>query len=91
MIEKEKIVKTEYAIFYHKESVIESLLKDIITLLTLSFLIGISLWGNTIFWTFVTGGMFVLWISGRIRAQLKEGNRFKTKKALQAWVDSIEE
>ena len=82
--------KTEYAVFVGKETIIESWAKDLVTLLTVGFLIGISIWGNSVFWTFVTGLMLLVIVSGKVNKIIGKSKRFKTKEELQTWVDSLE-
>ena len=81
---------TKYAVYQHKETILESWCKDMVTLLVMSFLIGIAIWGDSVFWTFVTGGMGMLWMVGKIKEIFKQSTKFKTKEDLQKWVDSLD-
>tara|TARA_R110002033_G_scaffold161753_1_gene198405 strand:+ start:565 stop:819 length:255 start_codon:yes stop_codon:yes gene_type:complete len=80
---------TKFAVYQQKETIMESWCKNIVGLLVLGFLIAFAAWADSIFWTFITGGMGLMWICGKIREILGQSNRFETKEDLQKWVDSI--
>ena len=81
----------KYAVYQQKETVLQSWVKDIVTLLVMTFLISISIWGDSVFWTFVTGGIFLLIVIGKIKKMMGESRRFESKADLQDWVDSLED
>ena len=82
-----KLEDTKYAVFLAGEKVSESFYKDLVTGVMVAFCVYISQ-GST-FWTFITGLMFLLFMFGKISLLFKRQKRFRTKKDLQAWVDSL--
>ena len=81
---------TKYAVYQQKETIVASWCKDIVTLLVMGFLIAFAVWGDSMFWTFITGGMGLMWMTGKIKEVLGQSTKFKTKEDLQAWVDSLQ-
>lgn len=77
------------AIWKVKESLAESIVKDFVTLITVGFLIYLSQ-GST-WWTFVTGGIFILLISFHVNKIIsKSENKFSTTDQVRAWLDRID-
>jgi ABC-type bacteriocin/lantibiotic exporter with double-glycine peptidase domain len=78
-----------YVVFNKTESLAESVLKDIISLVVVSLLVYISR-GST-WWTLVTGTIFIMWSLAKISATMKSRQkRFNTKAEMQAWLDAID-
>ena len=84
-----KLQDTNFAVFVVNETVLDSIYKDIVHLAVLSFCVYISM-GST-FWTFITGGMFLMYIFGQVKRLLNLQQRFRTKEELQKWVDSLDD
>ena len=80
---------TKYAVFNKNETVAESLYKDFVTGVLVSFCVYISQ-GST-WWTFVTGLMFIVFLLGKVKNVMKDNHEFKSKEDLQKWVDSLPE
>ena len=78
-----------YAVFVGKESVMESIYKDLVTFSFLCFSIWLS--QGSKWWTFVTGIMFLMFTFGKMAIAFKRYNRFKTKDELRKLVDTLEE
>ena len=81
--------ETKYAVLIAGEKVSESFYKDFVTGVMISFCVYISQ-GST-WWTFVTGWMFLLFVFAKITLVMQRQKRFRTKKDLQAWVDSLDD
>jgi hypothetical protein len=81
----EKDIK--YVILQLEETVAESIYKDIITGITVAFCVYIS--QDNTFWTFVTGFMALVYLFNITAEALKKQRKFRTKKDLQTWVDSL--
>ena len=77
----------EFVIFKEHESVAESFYKDFVTGVVVTFLVYISQ-GST-FWEFITGGMFIIFVLTNIQVTLGKAKKFKGKKELQQWLDSL--
>ena len=77
----------EYAIFDRRETVMESIYKDLFMFSLLGFCIWISQ-GST-WWTFVTGLFFILIVLAKISNAIKRYKTFKSKDELKAWVDKL--
>lgn len=88
-MDKVKLEDTNYAVFEKNETVSESIYKDFVTLVMICFCVYISQ-GST-FWTFITGGMFMLFMFGKIALLMKSQKRFNTKASLLEWVNSLDD
>ncbi len=70
------------------ETIIESVVKDIITFVFIAFCIYISR-GST-WWTFVTGLMFIFGLMLKLHAlTYKNGRAIKTRKELNEWANTM--
>ena len=70
------------------ESLLESIIKDVSTGLMLGFCLYISHWADSIFWTFITGLMFLFYLSSKLNRLIKgRVTKFKTWSELKKWVD----
>lgn len=78
----------EVAIIDKTESIPESVFKDLVTLIMVSFLVYISQ-GST-WWTFVCGLMFILFMIAKIASIMKRQKVFKSKEELKNWIDELE-
>lgn len=76
-----------YAIYDGRESLKDSIYKDIVTFTLLSFSIYIS--HDSKFWTFVTGLMFIFYSFHKLSIFLERNNLFHTKRQIKEWVDSL--
>lgn len=79
----------KFAIFVKDETVAQSIYKDVVTGIMVSFCVYISQ-GST-WWTFITGLMFLIFFFSKVKTMMKMRNSFKCKKDLQAWVDTLPE
>lgn len=70
------------------ESIIESIIKDVFSGLMLGFCLYISHWADSVFWTFITGLMFLFYLSSKL-SRLTKGRvtKFKTWAEFKKWVD----
>ena len=74
----------------NKETVLASIVKDTFTFSFLLLCIYISKGSN--WWTFLTGVMFLLFLSAKTSRLIKENRKnFHTKEEVRKWLDSIEE
>lgn len=70
------------------ESLIESIIKDVFTCLMLLFCLYISHWADSVFWTFITGLMFLFYLSSKLNRLIKgRVTKFKTWAEFKTWVD----
>lgn len=70
------------------ESLLESIIKDVSTGLMLGFCLYISHWADSVFWTFVTGLMFLFYLSSKLNRLIKRRvTKLKTWSELKKWVD----
>lgn len=70
------------------ESLIESIIKDVFTGLMLGFCLYISHWADSVFWTFITGLMFLFYLSSKLNRLIKgRVTKFKTWAEFKTWVD----
>lgn len=64
------------------ESLLESIIKDVSTGLVIGFCLYISHWADSIFWTFITGLIFLFYLLSKLNRLIKgRVTKFKT------WVD----
>lgn len=82
-------VKDNNIIAYNaSESLIESIIKDVFSGLMLGFCLYISHWSNSVFWTFITGLMFLFYLSSKLNRLIKgRVTKFKTWAEFKTWVD----
>lgn len=77
---------SKFIVFDKRETVIESLVKDLGTFCFVALAVYVS--RDSRWWTFFTGSMAILALFGNVGQRQK---RFTSKAELKAWVDSIEE
>ena len=78
----------KYAVFDKRQSVIDSIVKDLTSLAVLSLMVYIS--HESKWWTLVTGIMFIAWMAAKIGTMTRERYKtFHTKEELSKWVDSL--
>lgn len=82
-------VKDKNIIAYNaSESLIESIIKDVFSGLMLGFCLYISHWSDSVFWTFITGLMFLFYLSSKLNRLIKgRVTKFKTWAEFKTWVD----
>nr|DAE32122.1 MAG TPA: hypothetical protein [virus sp. ctn3M15]DAS93356.1 MAG TPA: hypothetical protein [Caudoviricetes sp.] len=82
-------VKDNNIIAYNaSESLIESIIKDVFSGLMLGFCLYISHWADSVFWTFITGLMFLFYLSIKLNRLIKDRvTKFKTWAEFKTWVD----
>ena len=66
------------------ESVLESIIKDVFTAAMLGFCVYISHWSASVFWTFISGLMFLSYL-GRLMRDRQ--TKFETWSEFKAWID----
>jgi len=82
--------KAKYYIINKTESLMQSITKDLFTYVGLAFLIYIS--RESTFWTFITGGIFIMAFFGKIKLLFDERYKsFETIGELKQYVDSFKE
>ena len=83
-------VKDKNIIVYDaSESLIESIIKDVFSGLMLGFCLYISHWSDSVFWTFITGLMFLFYLSSKLNRLIKgRVTKFKTWAEFKTWVDA---
>ncbi len=87
MVDKEE---DKYIVLALGETVAESIYKDTVTGTMIAFCVYIS--QNSTFWTFITGLMFLLFVFSKLSSiMLKRRHTFRTKKAMQEWIDELPE
>lgn len=70
------------------ESIIESIIKDVFSGLMLGFCLYISHRADSVFWTFITGLMFLFYLSSKLNRLIKgRVTKFKTWAEFKTWVD----
>lgn len=69
------------------ESIIESIIKDVFSGLMLGFCLYISHWADSVFWTFITGLMFLFYLSAKLNRMKGRLKKFKTWAEFKKWVD----
>lgn len=70
------------------ESVLESIIKDVFTGLMLSFCVYISHWSASVFWTFISGLMFLFYLGVRLGRLMREKQiKFETWSEFKTWID----
>lgn len=70
------------------ESILESIIKDVFSGLMLGFCLYISHWADSVFWTFITGLMFLFYLSSKLSRLIKgRVTKFKTWAEFKKWVD----
>lgn len=70
------------------ESIIKSIIKDVFSGLMLGFCLYISHWSGSVFWTFITGLMFLFYLSSKLNRLIKgRVTKFKTWAEFKKWVD----
>nr|DAN66125.1 MAG TPA: hypothetical protein [Caudoviricetes sp.] len=69
------------------ESLIESIIKDVSTSLMLGFCLYISHWADSVFWTFITGLMFLFYLLSKLNRLKGRLTKFKTWAEFKTWVD----
>lgn len=70
------------------ESLLESIIKDVSTGLVIGFCLYISHWADSIFWTFITGLIFLFYLLSKLNRLIKgRVTKFKTWSELKKWVD----
>lgn len=80
----------KFAVFDKRQSVGDSIFKDVTSLAVLCLMVYVS--RDSSWWTLVTGLMFIAWMTVKISFITKQRYKtFKTKEELRAWVDSLEE
>ncbi|WP_107878531.1 hypothetical protein [Neisseria animaloris] len=83
---KIKVAKENLVVIDRTESLLASILKDVMTLIMLAFCVYIG--RESTWWTFVSGLMFILFLSARLSAIYRERViKFKTWAEFKAWVD----
>lgn len=71
------------------ESILESIIKDVFSGLMLGFCLYISHWAVSVFWTFITGLMFLFYLSSKLNRLIKgRVTKFKTWAEFKKWVDT---
>lgn len=82
-------IKDKNIIAYNaSESLTESIIKDAFTGLMLGFCLYISHWADSVFWTFITGLMFLFYLSSKLNRLIKgRVTKFKTWAEFKKWVD----
>lgn len=79
----------KFCVFDRRESLLESVTKDLATLSVVSLLVYVS--QGSKWWTLVTGLMFISAVIGKVALITKSRNKvFRTKAELQEWVDTLE-
>ena len=79
----------KYAVFDKRQTVLDSVIKDIISLATLTLMVVVSRDSN--WWTLVTGVMYIAWMAAKVSAMTKDRYKtFTSKEDLKAWVDTLE-
>lgn len=81
--------EVKFAVFVKNETVAQSIFKDVVTAVMVSFCVYIS--GDSTWWTFVTGLMFIAFCVIRFKRIVADHvNEFKTKEELKSWVENLE-
>lgn len=82
-------IRDKNIIAYNKsESLIESIVKDVFSGLMLGFCLYISHLADSVFWTFITGLMFLFYLSSKLNRLIKgRVTKFKTWAEFKTWVD----
>jgi len=71
------------------QSLLESIFSDLVTFSSLIFCIWLS--GDSKWWTFLTGTMFLIFAFGSIAMAMKVRSKdFTTKKELVEWAESLD-
>lgn len=79
---------TSYAVFDKRETLAESIFKDLTTFAVVFLLVYVS--RGSSWWTLVTGLMFIFIAFGKISSVVKKSHHvFKTKADLQDWVNKL--
>ena len=74
----------------NKETVLDSIVKDTYTFCFLLLCMYVS--KGSVWWTFLTGVMFLLFLFAKTSRWIKEDRKnFHTKEEVRKWLDSIEE
>ena len=83
-------IKDKNIIAYNaSESLFESIIKDVFSGLMFGFCLYISHWADSIFWTFITGLMFLFYLSSKLNRLIKgRVIKFKTWAEFKKWVDA---
>lgn len=80
--------ETSYAVFDRRETLAESIIKDLTTFAVVFLLVYVS--RGSSWWTLVTGLMFIFIAFGKIfRVVKKRHHVFKTKADLQDWANKL--
>ena len=80
--------ETAYVVFDKRETLAESILKDLTTFAVVFLLVYVS--RGSSWWTLVTGFMFIFIAFGKIASVAKKRHHvFKTKADLQNWVNKL--
>lgn len=78
----------EINVYYLKESITQSIVRNIIMIASMSFCVYIS--KDSTFWTFISGGLLLIILSSKLLSVINDTkNTFKSKEALQEWVDGL--
>ena len=78
----------EINVYYLKESIAQSIVRNIIMIASFSFCVYIS--KDSTFWTFVSGGFLLLILGTKLSSMVSDNkSTFKSKSALQDWVDGL--
>lgn len=78
----------EINVYYLKESITQSIIRNIIMIASMSFCVYIS--KDSTFWTLVSGGLLLIILSSKLSSMISDTkNTFKSKNALQEWVDEL--
>jgi hypothetical protein len=76
-------------LYYLKETVAQAIVKYIVMTVAVVFCVYIS--GDSVFWTFITGGFFLFTVCAKLVRLTKDTkNTFNSKKDIQAWVDGLD-
>ena len=79
----------EINVYYLKETVAQSIVRNIIMIASMSFCVYIS--RDSTFWTFISGGILLIILSAKVLSKVNDTkNTFKSKEELQEWVDGLE-
>lgn len=79
---------TEIIMFVKNESILESAIKDIVTLTSVTLCVYIS--KENMLWSFITGTMFIMIVVALVKKMLNMRICFRSKKEMQEWLDSQE-
>ena len=83
-----EIRSKNFVAYNASESVLESIIKDVFTAAMLGFCVYISHWSASVFWTFISGLMFLSYLGIKLgRLMRDKQTKFETWSDFKAWID----